>query len=606
MNKLTGKIPYILYMILPFLLVISVVLTLRIQRSFEFYPKGDAVVLDHVSVTVNGETKEVSLPYTVRTPAARTPVTVTAEIPASISDVVYVKTVYCPLEVSLGSTLLTEMGDLKYYPSFMRDPATEVKFVPLPEDSAGQTLKLVYLSPYGRSSVVIHPPVIGKVGAVNRILFRSNVFTFGLGFMQIFIGILMIPVSVVLALKEKEIRAFFWLGLFTLFVGIWGVCENNLTLWIWDKPAVLYLLDFLGLECSPIPFVCFYRDIQGLEKSRIFHILSLISVAYPAVSLLLQLLGGPPLFATVRIFHVVAAAMFCVVLGVTIREYTILHDQLQERAIFSLGILIMSVFIEIANYYFHFIWLNTSFFNIGLALFIIFSWFISISNFTRTNAQKQQLEMEMRTMSVEAEEQKKHTLLIMENARETREQRHNLRQNLITIRGLAESGKTEELLSYIGTMIEAIPKAVRSYCENPTINAIISYYASVCEQEGIEFTARLDFPAKSSSITDVDLCTVFGNLLENALEACRRMSGGKRFIRVSCIRHLDTLTIAVSNSFDGKAKRSGDLFLSSKRKNGSSGIGLSSIRSTARKYHGDARFETEGSVFNSFVYLSFL
>ena len=94
---------------------------------------------------------------------------------------------------------------------------------------------------------------------------------------------------------------------------------------------------------------------------------------------------------------------------------------------------------------------------------------------------------------------------------------------------------------------------------------------------------------------------IFGNLLENALEACARMTEGRRFLRLISSVHLDTLTVTMDNSFDGHADFDGERFRSSKRDD--FGVGLGSIRAVARKRGGDARFEPDGRVFRSSVYL---
>ena len=85
---------------------------------------------------------------------------------------------------------------------------------------------------------------------------------------------------------------------------------------------------------------------------------------------------------------------------------------------------------------------------------------------------------------------------------------------------------------------------------------------------------------------------------------------GARYIHLRSRIHLGTLTIAMDNSFDGNAVRSGDIFRSSKdaslggRLPSPHGIGISSIQATARMHGGDALFEAEDKVFHSSVYMA--
>lgn len=157
------------------------------------------------------------------------------------------------------------------------------------------------------------------------------------------------------------------------------------------------------------------------------------------------------------------------------------------------------------------------------------------------------------------------------------------------------------LREYITALIRDIPTAVQDYCENPTVNAIVSHYASRCQRDGIAFSARLTVPAQSEGLDDRALCVVFANLLENAVEACGRMNGGGKFVRLNSSVEYGILTITMDNSFDGKTTIKDGNFYSSKRTD-TPGVGLGSIRAVAKAHYGDARFEADGQVFRSSVY----
>ena len=183
---------------------------------------------------------------------------------------------------------------------------------------------------------------------------------------------------------------------------------------------------------------------------------------------------------------------------------------------------------------------------------------------------------------------------------QTRAYRHDLRHHLTAIQAMA-GDENPRLAAYLSELIRDIPAAVRDYCENPTVNAVVSHYAARCRQEGIAFTARLIVPAQNKNLDDRALCVVFANLLENGVEACGRMAGDEKFIRLNSSLEYGVLTITMDNSFDGQARQEDGKFLSSKRA-GAPGVGLSSIRAVAKAHQGDARFEAKGTTFLSSVY----
>ena len=215
-------------------------------------------------------------------------------------------------------------------------------------------------------------------------------------------------------------------------------------------------------------------------------------------------------------------------------------------------------------------------------------------------ALEEQLRFEAHLLEVQLAEQKKYSDLMVEHTRQLRRQRHDLRQQLTAIRGMAGE-ENQTLTAYIDGLVKNIPAAPKVYCENQAVNAIVSHYAACCQEQDIDFTAHITVPARTEQVTDAELCVVFGNLLENAVEACGRMTEGRRFIRLRSGLHLGVLTITMDNSFDGQVRVENGKYRSSKRDD--FGVGLASVQAVARKHQGIACFEPDGRVFRSSAYV---
>lgn len=242
---------------------------------------------------------------------------------------------------------------------------------------------------------------------------------------------------------------------------------------------------------------------------------------------------------------------------------------------------------------------------IGLLVCVFAIYYVllqSLEGLEQQAALRQRLVFESRLLEIQMEEEEKRSLLLMETAQQTRQMRHDLRHHLRLIQTMAGE-ENPNLTAYISELIRNIPAAVRDYCENPTVNAVVSHYAARCQQEDIAFTARLTVPAQNENLDDRALCVVFANLLENGVEACGRIAGGEKFIRLNSSLEYGVLTITMDNSFDGQARQEDGKFLSSKRAD-APGVGLSSIQAVAKAHQGDARFETKGKLFLSSVYVT--
>ena len=94
----------------------------------------------------------------------------------------------------------------------------------------------------------------------------------------------------------------------------------------------------------------------------------------------------------------------------------------------------------------------------------------------------------------------------------------------------------------------------------------------------------------------MDLCTVIGNILDNAVAACRDSEPADRFIQLSAVvDNGTTLFIVASNSCEGLTFTREGRYVSTKMEG--SGLGLSSITQIAESYGGSAEFSDRDGVF---------
>jgi len=191
--------------------------------------------------------------------------------------------------------------------------------------------------------------------------------------------------------------------------------------------------------------------------------------------------------------------------------------------------------------------------------------------------------------------------MLTENIALARAARHDVRHHLSVLESYIDSGKNEELRTYLSEYKSGVEFENETiYCQNFSVNAVIRHYIGLACKNGIDVSANLEVP-ENTGIADTDLCIIFGNLLENAIEACARMREGTRFIRLNSIVMANMLAITIDNSFNGEIKKDGEIFLSHKRKG--AGIGLSSVSAVAKKYEGTVKFEYKDQIFEASVML---
>ena len=183
---------------------------------------------------------------------------------------------------------------------------------------------------------------------------------------------------------------------------------------------------------------------------------------------------------------------------------------------------------------------------------------------------------------------------------ETKQARHDLRHHLSVFQSFIDAGDMEKLNGYLSEYVESLPGSMDlTFCENFAVNSILHYYFNIAEKEGIKVDIRVDVPV-NTGIPDTDLCVIFGNCIENAIEACKRTDKDK-YIKVCSKQKGEMFTITIDNSFDGFLKKDGDKFLSLKHEG--EGIGISSVKAIVEKYGESAQFEADENEFRATVIL---
>jgi sensor histidine kinase regulating citrate/malate metabolism len=175
--------------------------------------------------------------------------------------------------------------------------------------------------------------------------------------------------------------------------------------------------------------------------------------------------------------------------------------------------------------------------------------------------------------------------------------KHDLRHFIGVIMRLSEEGKHEELKRFLGEYSkETETDPLPFFCENVAVNSILGYYSLKAKKGGIPFTCTCRIP-KQISVSEIDLCIVLGNALENAVEACSRLENPKTgFVSVEVGIVNRRLLIKIENAYNGHIKLSDGKYLSVK-KGKTGGIGIQNIRKVVEAYEGYHKIKHNGKVF---------
>lgn len=130
-----------------------------------------------------------------------------------------------------------------------------------------------------------------------------------------------------------------------------------------------------------------------------------------------------------------------------------------------------------------------------------------------------------------------------------RKVRHEMKNHMTNIKGLAGAGEYGEIEEYVRRMDETMQELEYKYVTgNAVTDVIINDKCRRAEKAGIRFDADFRY---GGGIPVFDMGIILNNLLDNAIEACEKLEPGKGFINLSLKRKKQFLILCVENSFEG-------------------------------------------------------
>ncbi len=179
--------------------------------------------------------------------------------------------------------------------------------------------------------------------------------------------------------------------------------------------------------------------------------------------------------------------------------------------------------------------------------------------------------------------------------RQMRGWKHDYRHHLQAMQGCIADGQLPQLDGYLRELDASLDEiAVFVTTGNHMADAILNSKFSIAREEGISLDYKV-YLTPAWKIGDVNLCILIGNLLDNAIGACRKIGDGKkRFIRLYMDEIQEQFYLSVSNSMEGRAVKRGGRFVSDRENHG---YGLRRVEKVVKENHGWLNCQSEDGVF---------
>lgn len=178
---------------------------------------------------------------------------------------------------------------------------------------------------------------------------------------------------------------------------------------------------------------------------------------------------------------------------------------------------------------------------------------------------------------------------------------HDIRKHIRVMEELKQLNTSAKMQSYTDSFEEMIsPLLVRQYCSNPILNIIINDKIDYCEKNGIRFEADIQ-EVLIDYMKPIDITTVFGNILDNAIEASEKAEDKRITLQIHPFNEF--IYIQLSNSFSGRIQWSakGKPLTGKGEKHG---IGLENVEKVLKDYNGSMQFSVSEQTFTVEIMIS--
>lgn len=174
---------------------------------------------------------------------------------------------------------------------------------------------------------------------------------------------------------------------------------------------------------------------------------------------------------------------------------------------------------------------------------------------------------------------------------ETRKIRHDINNHLLALGILIEQGDLDSAKKYIGEISEELDRTILPVRTGSNVlDALL--YKKLCRarESDIEIQTEIACAVNDRGISDYDLCGIFGNILDNAMEAVAGME--QPVIRLFIGKQMDMLYISCENPYVGERQRIGERFFTTKESPEHHGFGIARVQEIAGAYHGVVNIST--------------
>ena len=212
-------------------------------------------------------------------------------------------------------------------------------------------------------------------------------------------------------------------------------------------------------------------------------------------------------------------------------------------------------------------------------------------------------ESKIKVMNEKLDLQYNYYLSIKDSQDKVKKLYHDINNHISNIKAIQND--SDDVNKYIEDINNEIKDFESIYnTHNMILDTILNEKDRICKENNIDFICDLNF-SKCSFIEMIDVTSIFSNLLDNAIEACNKISENSisKYIKIRGTIVKKYYVIRCENSKVNKVNQKNNKILTSKKDKFIHGIGIESIKSSLKKYNGELEIKEEENKFIATIYI---
>lgn len=186
-----------------------------------------------------------------------------------------------------------------------------------------------------------------------------------------------------------------------------------------------------------------------------------------------------------------------------------------------------------------------------------------------------------------------------------KERIHNIKYYLKQIGIYLQEGQYSKIVDVLSDLQMGIYQEEESLiCSNRFLNALLVDYRGQAKKNNVQADIFVEAGFKIEFMREIDIISILGNLLDNALEAAKRCEKGWISVALYMENRGSLVIFRIENNYVGELRNDGARLLTTKENAGSHGIGLQNVKRIVDEYNGYMQQEYENGVYVATVLMS--